>query len=224
MVEISNNLIAGLLLVAIVISGYSVLTAMQWEEVKITGFTAQGGGTANVTIGGVVDIVMIRNLTDFDSSNLGGSDQQIETTASNGDNPLTFDDGTEGNSTNAGTCDNTEGNCAFPFVVQNNGNVNVSININATQEAWNWIATGARAYVLGKSNESGATNYTGSAGFGEGSWIDLNVTSTAFVVDNLGPLDPRDSARIHIRLWLRSDTPATSYGEYLTVGAQQIVT
>jgi hypothetical protein len=222
MVEISNNLIAGLLLVAIVISAYSVVTVMNLGEVTITGYAGQETGTANVTVGGLIDIYMLRNVTNFGSDSLGGADQTINTQS---DNPY-FDDGCEGNATNYGTCDNTEPNCAFPFVVRNDGNVNVSIDLNASAEAPSWIATGAGAYVLGKANESGATNFTGLAGFGQNpaGYLPLNVSAEARAIENLGPLDPRDEGRIHIQLKMRSDTPAASYGEYLTLGALQIVT
>ncbi len=47
----------------------------------------------------------------------------------------TFDDGSEGNGTDQTGCSNTEATCAYPLVVRNIGNVNVSLNITASKTA-----------------------------------------------------------------------------------------
>ena len=135
MVEVSNNLIAGLLLIAIVISGLSVVTISNLITVPITGFAGQGTGTANVSITGEINIEMVRNYTDFGGSQLGGADQIIDTQADNYD---AFDDGTEGNGSTSsqGSCATTydEDNCAFPFVVRNIGNQNITIIVSKNKE------------------------------------------------------------------------------------------
>jgi hypothetical protein len=217
MVEVSNNLIASLLIVAIVISGLSVFVISTVIRVPITGFAGQGQGTANVSITGEISIVMLRNYTDFDGSALGGFDRIIDTQAVNYG---TFDAGSEGNGTNQAGCDGTEANCAFPFVVENTGNTNISIDVNATSEASSWLWSDAGAYVMGKGNETYACNWSGE--FGESNWIDLNQTTEARVCGNLGSSNDNiegDSLRIHVRLLIPSDTIQGDYGTILTVGA-----
>ena len=100
---VSNNLIAGLLVVAIVISGYSVLAIANFAgPITLTGGLTSQQGYANLTISGQVDIKILRgrNVTDFGSGTLGGAWRVIDTQADN----YQFDDGSEGNGTVYGTC------------------------------------------------------------------------------------------------------------------------
>ncbi len=223
----SNGIIAVLLLVAIAISGFGLLTVINLGQIKVTG-GATGTGSANVTITGAVGIEMVRNYTDFGDSSLDAA-QRIITTQD--DNYGTFDDGTEGNesASSYGACTGSydEANCAFPFVVRNTGNVNASINVSADKEAGDvadpWIVQGAGAYIKGKNNESAACgmNFTGMAGFGEGSWMSLNETER-LICTSLDYRDTpdQDEIRIHFNLTIPSDTIG-SKGVIVTVGAIQ---
>ena len=216
MAEISNNLLAGLLVVAIVISASSVLIISNIGPITVTG-RALEFGTANVTISGLAAIEMIRNVTNFGTSTLGGAERIIHT--QDADNWNTFYNGSEGNGTDYGS-----GTHVYPFVVENIGNVNVSINISTDNEAGSggspWIGAGAGAYFKAKSNDSvGACSADYAGGYGEGSWISLNVSETAACSD-LNYLDTPDTdeLRLHFRIQIPSDAVGTK-GEVVTIGA-----
>jgi hypothetical protein len=218
MAEISNNLLAGLLVVAIVISASSVfLISSIVVPIRITG-RALEYGTANVTITGMVAIEMQRNVTDFDSSVLGGADREIHTQAI--DNYGSFDDGSEGNGTDYGGCVNSEATCAWPFIVYNIGNQNVSINVSAASNASVWIGGNpdfAAAYYKGKNNESNACGIN-ITGFSETGWYVLNETEFE-VCNELEFDDNLDSLRIHFNLTIPSDTNPEAKGVIVTLGA-----
>ncbi|MCX6818166.1 MAG: hypothetical protein NTU57_04905 [Candidatus Aenigmarchaeota archaeon] len=219
MAKITNNMIAVLLVAAIALSGFSLMAVSNWRGVSITGGASTGTGTANVTIGSSTDIVLLRSVVDFDSGSLGGATRYLTT---NSDNYDTFDDGGEGNGTTGttvvyGTCVGTEATCAFPVVVQNAGNINVSVNITASAVATSWIGTGAAATFKGKNNESSACGQNFGA-IGEGSWTTLG-TSETLVCNNLSFSDAgSDEIRIHFNLTVPTD--ATGYKTVtLTVGS-----
>jgi hypothetical protein len=225
MVNVSNNIIATLLIAAIAISGFGLVTIANLGRIAVTGGVT-GTGAANVTITGAVAIEMVRNFTYFNTSTLNGAQRIIST---QDDNYGTFSDGGEGNDTTTvyGTCDGTEPLCAFPFIVRNIGNVNVSINISSADEASTWIRTGAASQVKGKNNEANAcgADFSGLAGFGEGTWANLNTSATAETVV-CSNLDYRDSPnvdelRIHFKLTIPSDTIGSKQ-DVVTVGAIQV--
>ncbi len=223
MAEISNNLIASLLVIAILVSGVGVFTLANLR-ITVTGRAPLEYGTANVSITGAVAIDMVRNVTDFGDSILAGAGRILDTQSQNNCGGLcAFDDGSEANGTNVAGCDGTEALCAFPFVVENEGNVNVSLNISADTEASSWIHSGAGAYFKGKSgNVSGQTGSCSAdygSGYGEGSWTALNVSETVVCSD----LDYRDTPeidklRIHFRLSIPSDAVGPK-GEIINIGA-----
>ena len=218
MVEISNNLLAGLLVVAIVISASSAFIISNIGPITVTGRTLEFG-TANVTISGLAAIEMKRNVTNFGTSTIAGQGRTIHTQQENNwTGGGTFNNGSEGNGTNYGT-----GTPAYPFVVDNIGNVNVSINISTANEAGSgtpWIGTGAAAHFKGKNNQStGPCAADFGSGFGEGSWTALNVSETV-VCSDLNFLDApeTDELRIHFRIQIPSDAVGTK-GEIVTIGA-----
>jgi len=224
MVNVSNNLIATLLIAAIVISGFGLVTIANIGRISVTG-GATGTGAANVTITGAVAIELLKNFTHFNTSTLDGAGRIIST---QGDNYGTFEDGGEGNGTSGGdvygSCVGTEATCAFPFVVRNIGNVNASINVSSTNEASTWIGAGAATQVRGKNNETNAcgASFSGLAGFGEGSWANLNSTATGETVV-CSDLDFRDSPnqdeiRIHFQLTLPGDAVGAKQ-DVITIGA-----
>ena len=234
MAEISNNLIAGLLIVAILISAFGVITISNlipvMGPIEVTG-RALEYGTANVTITGEVAIEMIRNVTDFDSSSLGGANREITTTQVNYG---TFDAGSEGNGTDQTGCSDTEATCAYPFVLENIGNTNVSINLSASQNASDWIGGNpsyANISFKGKENQSNTaaagaacgasfTTNNDAGNFGElPYWLGLSTTETTLCSD-MEYNDTHDEVRIHFNLTIPSDAiAATGTGTIVTIGA-----
>ena len=220
MAKITNNMIAVLLVIAIVVSGFSFLTISNIGKVKIktTGGASTGTGTANVTIGSSTDIILLRSVTNFGSGALGGAIRVLTTQQDNWD---TFRDGTEGNGTAAGevwgTCDGSDSLCAFPFVVQNAGNVNVSINLSAAQAATDWIGTGGLANFKGKNNETAACGINFGA-IGEGSWTALTTAETVVCNSLDFSNSGSDEIRVHFNITAPSDAIG-SKGVMITVGA-----
>jgi len=221
MVKMSNNLIAALLVVAIAISGFGLMTVITLTRgPQVTG-QATGTGSANVTITGTVAIEMIRNISNFDSGALDGA-RRILTTQQ--DNYGTFDDGTEGNNSNYGTCDDQEANCTYPFVIRNTGNVNASINVSSASEATTWIGGNSpAAYVKGSNNETAACglNFTQAGNLGESLWGDLNV-SERVICNQMDYRDTpnQDEIRLHFNLSIPDDAIGTK-GVVVTIGAIQ---
>ena len=115
MVEISNNILAGLLLVAVVLSAFSLLSILTIPTQKLTGAATTGTGLANVTIQSSYSIKMVRNISNFGSGTIING--QLRHLYSNSTNDGGFYNGSEGNGTDYGT-----GTYAYPFVVENDGN------------------------------------------------------------------------------------------------------
>lgn len=229
MAEISNNLIASLLIIAIIVSVFGVINLSRMEPATITG-KALEYGTANVSITGAVAIEMLRNVTDFGTSTLQGLYRNISSQTDNSfTNNLAFNNGSEGNGTDYGS----GAGFAYPFVVENIGNTNVSINISAAAEASSWIggANDHAAFYKGANNWSNATagscgiNFTDtSGGFGQDStWRDLNTTESE-VCASLSFKDDtsihEDTLRIHFEIHIPSDAVGTK-GTVITIGALQ---
>lgn len=217
MAEISNNLLAVLLVLAILVSGFGLLNLMEIGRISVTGIAV---GLTNVSITGAPAIEMVRNATDFGSSDLGGA---IRTIDSQQDNFGNFTDGTEGNNTNYGDCNDVTVNCSYPFVVNNTGNVDIEINISSTNdphEAGFLGHTSGLAWFKGKNNESGAcTDYSG---FGEGSWVALNNSpDDRQACGVLQFEDGQDELRIHFRLTLPSDITPGPKDNVITIQATQ---
>ena len=115
MVEISNNILAGLLLVAVVLSAIGLLSMMSVPIMQLTGAATSGQGLANVTVQSSYSVKMVRNISNFGSGTIiEGSMRHLY---SNSTNAGGFYNGSEGNGTNYGT-----GTYAYPFVVENDGN------------------------------------------------------------------------------------------------------
>lgn len=226
MVEISNNLIAGLLILAIVISGISTVTVLNLRGPALAGFATTDTGAANISITGEVSIELLSNRTEtnFGSGTLGGANRELTT---NQNNYGTFDDGSEGNdtaggaATNYGTCQLDPDDCAFPLIVRNTGNQNVSINISSNKNASSggtpFIGgTGAEQYFRGRENEKGACGYNFTTADSTHDWYPTWVELTdmekvfceQFEFSGSGG-DDQDEIRVHMNLTVPSDATGT---------------
>ncbi len=226
MAEISNNLIAGLLIVAILISIVGVVNTLTLVPViRYTGAATTGTGKANVTIQSQVSITLLRNETLFGSGYTNTN--TILYIATNQTNPWGdrapggagsgyFNNGSEGNGTNYGQ--GTER--AYPFVVENDGNDDTTcIKIYAAQTPAQWIGGSDQTPVFqfaGKNNESawGSTDCAGTGfvpactGTLTEKWTDVPTSaSPATVCTALNSSQCTDELRIHFRIGLPSDTP-----------------
>lgn len=105
---VSNNLLASLLVLAIIVSVagvYSIMSAVSLIQVPaspFTGITGAAVGYTNVTVGQVAAISLTVNTVDFGTMNVNENNDTVD------DSP-------------------------WPFEVQNDGNVNVNVTLNATK-------------------------------------------------------------------------------------------
>jgi hypothetical protein len=237
MAEISNNLIAGLLLVAIVVSIVGLVNTISLIPViQYTGFATTGAGKANVTIESAMSITLMRNETLFGPgyANTAG-DLVLATNKTNpegtaGTTDGWFNNGSEGNGTDYGQ---GSGPYAYPFVVQNDGNEDAThIKVYANKDADAFIGgVGSEFQFAGENNESvwGSTEPAGScplpsytdactSGLIE-SWQDMPTGSGTEVCAALNATDCSDEMRIHFRLSIPYDAPSGGKTATVTVEA-----
>ncbi len=235
MAEISNNLIAGLLIVAILISIVGLantLTLMQYP-VKYTGAATTGTGKANVTIESALSIRLLRNESWFGSgypNSQGGGILEIwsNNTAPNWDGTAgtgSFNNGSEGNGTDYNT-----GTHVYPFVVENNGNdPNTCIRVYADKTAQQFIGGAAQTpefRFAGKNNESawGSTNTGCSGSYPDActsglvqTWTDMGTSSTT-VCTTLNSSQCSDEIRIHFLLGIPEDAAGSKTATVTVAG------
>lgn len=221
MAQISNNLLAGLLIVAIVVSIVGLANTLTVLPVlQYTGFATSGQGLANVSITSQVSITLLRNETLFGSGYTNqNSILRLYTNSTNqwGDrNPAGwFNNGSEGNGTDYGS---GSGPYAYPFVVQNDGNDDSTcIKVYAAQTPQQWIGGTSQTpefKMAGKNNESawGSTDCAGT-GYPDAcysglvqAWTDVGTIPTT-ICTSLNSTDCTDELRIHFMVGLPSDTP-----------------
>ena len=219
MAEVSNNLIAGLLIVAIVISGIGLLNIA--GVYRVTGGAITDVGQANISITGQVAIELhpLRQAVDFDTGTLDGARRWL---TSRSDNYGTFDDGGFGNGTVWGTCDGTEAACTFPLVVLNTGNINCTINVTLEKNGTEFIGgTGPEIWVMGEENESAACGDDFTIGGGSlewGPWVNMTVTKENDFCTQFDFDPSRNEIRFHFNLSVPSDAVGTK-GQIVTLGA-----
>ncbi|NIO20645.1 MAG: hypothetical protein GTN76_07875 [Candidatus Aenigmarchaeota archaeon] len=228
MAEISNNLLAGLLIVAIVVSIVGLANTITLIPVlQYTGFATSGTGKSNVTITSEVSITLIRNETLFGSGYTNTATiHRIYSNESNqwGDrnNAGFFNNGSEGNNTE-GNCtygksgNDDSGNCADPFVIENDGNdESTCIKLYAAATPQSWIGGSAQTpefKMSGEQNEStwGSTTCAGTGypdscvGTLTEEWTDVGTSATT-ICTQLNASQCTDEMRVHFMLGLPSDT------------------
>ncbi len=92
--------------------------------------------------------------------------------------------------------DNTTDNSPLPFVIQNNGNSFINLNISAT-DLWDIVSNPTEYYKIKVDNvsgEEGAFNWTGSTV----DWVNVPAIGDTIFIDKLNYLDYIDSAEIDI--------------------------
>ena len=204
MKEISNNLLIALLVVAIVISGFGILTIYNYianQPTEIMG-AATGTGKVNLSITESVEITLLRNESLFGSGYTNSAGDGILYIATNAsDNCGTagatcFYNGSEGNGTDYGNGPTY----VYPFVAQIGGNdVSTCLEVEATSDA-NFIGGTSPSFKFaGKNNESNSC-YTGL----QSAWLDM-TTGYQTVCQETNHTDTNDEVRIHWQLGIPED-------------------
>jgi len=239
MVEISNNTLAALLIVAVLVSIVGLVNTL--TLIPVIQYTGVATGKANVTIESAVSIKLLKNESLFGAGfpNLVCTGRlDIATNQSNqeGDrgSPVGFfNNGTEGNNT-AQNCTygksglDDSGTCAEPFVVQNDGNDPATcVKINADKAAQAFIGGSQQTPLFqwaGMNNESawGSSNAGCPSAVTDACLVGLNQTWRDMTTGSGGPVctqlnhtDCSDEIRIHFLLGVPSDA---------TGGKQALVT
>jgi hypothetical protein len=210
MKEISNNLLAALLIAAIAISGFGVLTISNYitqQPTKIMG-AATGTGKVNLSISEAVEIVLLRNESLFGAGfpNIGGGGI-VNIESNKTDNCGTagatcFYNGSEGNGTEYGT-----GTHVYPFVARVEGNdESTCLRVEAASTAASFIGGAAQTPTFkfgGKDNESISCYGTLTT-----AWSDVGISWTT-ICDTTNHTDANDEVRIHWQLGIPTDAAGT---------------
>jgi hypothetical protein len=187
---VSNNILAGLLVVALVLSTGSLLFNLGLFGMPGIPITGQVAGTAQVEVSAMTTISLPTSTVNFGSLN---------------NNNVT----------------NTTSLSPYPFVLRNDGNVNVNVTIGADDL---WTGTGAAnpsTYYRFNSTE----NETGSVVSTATDLVDItNMPATASpvnVVTRLKYTNANDEVRVHIFVTVPDDEPAGSKSSTVTFTASQ---
>jgi|GEM_PF-2389818 len=234
MAEISNNLLAALLIVAVVISIVGLVNI--FTLAPVIRYTGVATGKANVSIESQLSIKLLRNETLFGSGspNLAATGTAVaiwsNRTSIQVDGDASSDIGAFNNGSQGNGTDYNTGTYVYPFVVENDGNdPDTCIRISAAQAAASFIGGVAQTphfYWAAMANEStwGSTQsgapstLTANPCIGTGTalvdeWTEM-TTSSATVCDPLNATDWTDELRIHFRLEIPTDA---SGGKQTTV-------
>jgi hypothetical protein len=197
MAEILNRVIASLLVFAIVISLFGVSLILQRPIITYTG--AGTTGVTNLTITSTAGINVVVPSTEF-GSGTPGSGGGLTIASDNASNGGGFRGG------NDTQCTYPNATNACPMVIENIGNNNVTLKINATKTNSTFIGGtgggGPSFKFKAVDNESGSCPNSGL----NGSYIEV-INGSWVCSTNLTYGDSADSIRVHFQIYLPTDTP-----------------
>lgn len=203
----SENFLLTIALIAVVISafglGFTYITLENFRENWLTGFVTSTG-TVNVSIATSASINFTTNLINWGSG-----------TVSNNSVAALLD-------TSTGTVTNgTWTPVSNGFVIENSGNVNVSLNLKTSNNAAAFIGGTSPSYKFNVSNAEATSCTSGS--FSLGAWTDVNTTDPGTLVCNpLNFLDTKDSVRVDIQLLIPYDSLKDTLTSTMTATATAV--
>jgi hypothetical protein len=216
MAQISNNVLAALLLLAIVISAFGLMSMVSVPLFQITGAASSGLGVTNLSITESFSIKMVRNISDFGTSTIpNGVTTWLASnqTNSNATQTVTFYNGSEGNGTDYGL-----GTHIYPFVIENDGNDNTTcVQITGTAAATFIGGSEPAAPVF---QAAASNNMTGSCGGTMATAWTTVSGAAATMCQQLHSDYGIDQIRIHWRLGIPSDASPSVKSNTLTITAQ----
>ena len=202
--EVSDKTLVVLIIIAIVISFSGTLVSLNRLSqlgIPITGMAGSGTGVANLTIIAGTSIAVSQNII-FGAGSVNTSYAVLESNASNY------------MATNGTGTWNWTAYGGQAFVIENDGNTNVSINITTNVSKAKYIG-GANPFLgAAISYEEGdaACQGVGSGAVQITVWKEINDTSNVTICRNLTPTDASDQINISLRLGIPEDAP-TGTGE-----------
>ena len=195
--EISNNILAVLVIVAIAIG----LVSIALPNAKFTGYANEhptDSGYLNLSIDAITSINFTTNTIDFGTGQVKvAADATTCTLASNG----TKSDGCEGF---------VGGGTSQGFVIENTGNEDVSLTITSGKTASTLIGGTSPAYQYKSSGAACATPVT--------SFTSLTGGADA-VCSNLTKINAGDTATIDIQVVIPTDSKTGALSDTLTATA-----
>ena len=226
--EISNKTLAVLLIVAIALSlGGTLVSLNRISSIArgpaITGYVSSmfNTGTTNVTIQTTASLRFAVNLLDFGKG-------AVNTTA--GNTLCSIASSTAGGTKAANTqCINfTAVGSIYSLQLENDGDMNLTVNMSADKNATNFIGGGASGaeqflWTVGNNETNSCNNITGP---GTGNWSNMNTTSmlvcsTGYgaAMGGLGFITTQNSLAININLTIPSDSTKTTSNNLATITA-----
>ncbi|MEM5808210.1 MAG: hypothetical protein QW818_03705 [Candidatus Aenigmatarchaeota archaeon] len=190
---VSNNVLAGLLIIAIVVSVGGIMYQLSLPRIPIT-ITGQATGTAQVQIASLATISLPTDTVNF------GSVQNNEVK-------------------------NTTSLDPYPFVVRNEGTVDINITINASQLWYGTGATGTSTYYRFNAtvNETGSV-YNTTQNVDLRSITNMPIGATQEWVANCTKFtNANDEIRVHIFITVPDDEPAGPKSSTVTMTASQAI-
>ncbi len=187
---VSNNVLAVLVVIAIVISLAGIATTLNLLG-QVPVLTGGVTGVTQATVAAAITISLPVNTVNFGTMNVGDTD-------------------------------NTTDLSPYPFVVRNDGSVDVNVTVNATQLWSGTGATGTSTYYqfLSAENETGSV-FNSSIDLVT-DWTNMPIASPAVkLVDRLKFTDANDEVRAHIKVTVPLDEPAGAKSSTVTFTSVQ---
>jgi len=195
--DLSNKTLAFLLVVAIVISlGGTIISLNRLNQLGFMGLTLYNtSGTTNFSLQSSVSIIFRTTLVNFGTGYVNANGTGCDIT------------------TNATTGWNTTGNClggltnTSPFIIENNGNVNVSLGLNSSANASTFVTGSVPTPLFQWAVSNNETNSCYGT-LSDQTWTNVNWSGgPKTVCTNLSFADANDTIRLDIKVLIPEDAP-----------------
>jgi hypothetical protein len=207
--DLSNKTLAFLLVAAIVISiGGTIISLNKLNKITVTGLATQYNttGTTNFTLQSSVSIIFRVSNVNFGTGYVNANGTGCDIT------------------TNATTGWNSTGNClggltnASPFIIENNGNVNVALLLNSSADAAAFIGGTIPAPVFQWAVSNNGTESASCTGvLSDTTWTNVNTTGgPTTVCTNFSYVDSNDTIRLDIKVLIPEDASQSTHTATIT--------
>ncbi|MCD6591003.1 MAG: hypothetical protein J7K72_03445 [Candidatus Aenigmarchaeota archaeon] len=205
--EISNNVLAALLIVAILVTSVGIWTL---SRIPTAIYTGAATGVTNLTVESLASIRLIRNVSDF-GQGLPNPSTTLDLW-SNATNTNGFNNGSEGNGTNYGS-----GTHVYPFVVENDGNDDTTCVKVSGSDASTFIGGKDPVFqVAAHDNETGSCHTNLHTEWQNVSGSEVTVCEELHTEQGGGGAN---TIRLHWHIGLPYDATPTTHSNTITVSA-----
>ncbi len=195
--DITNKTLAMFLVAAIVISLAGTIISLNQLN-KMTGYAVSAStGTARVNVSSTTSITFTTNTIDFGngSINVAYNNCTMYANATNG----TIDNWKSAGCTDFSTA------LPAPFTLENNGNPDVSVNLNSSTDAAGFLGGSTITPVFQYAVFNAESGSCGAA-ITPTTWADVNATALGTLVcSDFNALDSNDTLKIAVRIVIPLD-------------------